>query len=237
MKLTRRFARIAVGVSVMAVAVGGSFTAAQAANPADSHGPAITVWPAAVPILGTSLSNSSGSPLFAAKDGWKLYDPDGVCSAYANMYQDGSSTRIWTYSGSPSNKSVTGNYQWSPTAGDYTAFNVYGTDCLGNSNYGYGDVSSTLDQEGAASYSAGWSTSQCRCFSGGAVLHSSKPSATANYTFTGQFVTLVSDKASNRGSASMYIDGVFKKTISFNGACANRVLVWNSPYLRPPATC
>jgi hypothetical protein len=69
-------------------------------------------------------------------------------------------------------------------------------------------------------------------------MKSSTVGATANLSFSGQMVTLVSDKAPGRGSASLYIDGKFLKTVSLttSGATVNRAIVWNSPYLSSNAS-
>jgi hypothetical protein len=64
-------------------------------------------------------------------------------------------------------------------------------------------------------------------------MKSTTVGATANYTFYGQMVSVVSDKATSRGSVSLYIDGKFQKTVSLKTASGtvNRAIVWNSPYL------
>jgi len=65
-------------------------------------------------------------------------------------------------------------------------------------------------------------------------MKSTKVGASASYGFYGRMVSLVSDKATSRGSVSLYIDGRFQKTVSLatSGVAVNRVIVWNSPYLK-----
>jgi hypothetical protein len=128
---------------------------------------------------------------------------------------------------------VNGQSQWNARVGSYYSFSTYGTDCLGNQSSGYASVSPSMEQQGAANYGAGWSSGACTCWSGGSVMKSSTVGATADYHFYGQMVSLVSDKATSRGSVSLYIDGKFQKTVSLRTASGtvNRVIVWNSPYL------
>jgi hypothetical protein len=224
--------RLGIAVGAMTVALGVGINPANAAS-------AIHTFTTAVPVIGSSLSNSSNQASFPIKDGWSIYDPAGVCSGRTNFYSSDSRawTTVWTYSGSRSTTTVTGKYQWTARLGAWYELDPYATNCLGNTSSGYGSVSPSLQQEGAATYSAGWSTGSCQCWSGGAVMESSRVGASANFSFYGQMATLVSDKASSRGSASLYIDGKFQKTVSLsNSSPLNRVIVWNSPYLSSGAS-
>jgi hypothetical protein len=224
----RLIRRIGLVLTAMAVMFGAVISPASAAG-----GPAINYFKTAVPIVGGVLSNSSSQPSFAVKDGWTLYDPNGVCSAYTDFYDGGTTRRIWNFAGSSSTKTVSGRYQWNATVNRFQELDTYATNCLGDSSSGYTYISPDLAQQGVATYSAGWSSAACLCWSGGSAMKSSTVGATANYGFYGRMVSFVSDKATSRGSVSLYIDGRFQKTVSLttSGASVNRVIVWNSPYL------
>lgn len=169
----------------------------------------------------------------AIKYGWTIYDPDGVCSASVKLYVPNSGWRtVWSFKGSATTTRVSGKYRWNAQIATYQELSATATDCLGNtgSDYGYADAS--LYQEGSASYSAGWASGTCSCWSGGTAFKSSTAGAKAHFSFSGRLVTLISDKGSSRGKAALYIDGVYKKTITLTSSTSvNRLLAWNSPYL------
>jgi hypothetical protein len=224
--LRTRVAVIAAGVLAVA-AMGGPARA-------DALGPSVTFFQAPIPIIGSVLSDSSGTPSISMKDGWTVFDSDGICSATVQVYSSvGGWSTIATFAGNASTTKYVGHYGFTIRPGGYAEPYITATDCLGNTSTNWDYVEPSLAQEGAASYSAGWTTSNCLCFSGGATEESSTVGKTANYAFSStHMVSLVSEKASNRGSVSIYVDGTFQKTVSLYSATSiNRVVVWNSKYL------
>jgi hypothetical protein len=221
---------VAVGAG-LALALSMGVTAAGADTgprvvPFDTAPPAINFQGAPSPVLGSVLSDSSGQTGVKIKQGWTIFDPDGVCTANANNGVN----PAWTFVGNPKTTSSSGSFVWSLLASNFGEVDVNATDCVGNPT-GVGEgFFLNLNQEGAASYSRGWSTGTCGCWSGGGVLKSSTVGAKANFPITFQRrVSLVSDKGPSRGKAAVYIDGVFKKTITLSAATThNRVIVWNS---------
>lgn len=224
----RLIRRIGIAAAAMAGTLAAALSPANAAS-----GPAISYFTTAVPVVGTVLSNSSSQPSFAIKDGWTVYDPNGVCSARTDFY-DGGTTTIWSFRGNSSTNKATHKYQWNATVDGYQELDTYATNCLGDNSSGYTTIDPSMDQQGAATYGAGWSTAACSCWSGGSAMKSTKVGSSASYGFYGRMVSLVSDKATSRGSVSLYIDGRFQKTVSLttSGATVNRVIVWNSAYLK-----
>jgi hypothetical protein len=199
---------------------------------ADTVGPAIKYFQAPLPIIGSTLSDSSGAPSISLKDGWSINDGDGVCSASTRLYRSNLGyTYPWSYSGTPTTTSVASKYTWTSKVGGYDQLYTTARDCLGNISSAYDYVESSLQQEGAASYGPGWSTAACSCWSGGAVMKSSTVGATANYTFSGRLVSLVSNRETNRGQVSLSVDGGPATTVSLSGSNLNRRIVWNSKYL------
>jgi hypothetical protein len=200
---------------------------------ADTVGPAIKYFQAPLPIVGSTLSDSSTAPSISVKDGWSINDGDGVCSASTQLYRGslGSYTYPWSYSGDRTTTSVASKTTWTSKIGNYDQLYTTATDCFGNSNYAYDYVQSSLQQENAASYGPGWSTAACACWSAGGVMKSSTVGAKATYTFSGRLVSLVSNRDTNRGQVSLSIDGGAAKTVSLSGSNLNRRIVWNSNYL------
>lgn len=63
-------------------------------------------------------------------------------------------------------------------------------------------------------YTGTWTTATATVYSGGSVKYATALNAKATYTFTGRNVAIVTTKASTRGSFKVYVDGVYKATIS-----------------------
>ena len=227
MRLKTKLAAIGAAAALAVVGAGG-------AARADALGPSVTFFQTPIPIIGSVLSDSSGNPAISMKDGWSVFDSDGICSATVQVYYSttGTWTTIATFSGNSSTTKYVGHYNFSIRPSDYSEAYISATDCLGNQSSNYDFVEPSLYQEGSASYSAGWSTSACTCFSAGADEWSSKVGRTASFVFSGKMVSLVSEKASNRGKVGVYIDGVLQSTVNLYSATSiNRVIVWKSKYL------
>lgn len=83
------------------------------------------------------------------------------------------------------------------------------------------------------SYNGTWRTSSCGCFSEGAVKYATQVGASASFTANATNFGLVTDRASNRGTADVYVDGVKKATINEqNSTTKNRVVDFSyyTPY-------
>jgi hypothetical protein len=202
---------------------------------ADTLGPAVKYFKAPLPVVGGTLSDSSGTPSFSIKDGWAVNDGDGICSAYTNLYQSSTGTRqVWTAPNTGrSVTSLIGNTAtWTTKVDSYDELYTNATDCLGNAaNYAYDYIEPGLDDQGAGSFGPGWSTSAGAVWSGGSVMKSSTVGASVSYSFSGRLVSLVSDRAADRGKVSLSVDGGTATTVALNGATQNRRIVWNSKYL------
>jgi beta-N-acetylhexosaminidase len=67
-------------------------------------------------------------------------------------------------------------------------------------------------------FSGGWSRSASDGFSGGATKHASVAGASASHTFMGSSVGWVAALGPGRGSADVYVDGVYRSTVSLHAA-------------------
>ena len=88
----------------------------------------------------------------------------------------------------------------------------------GNTNYSpmsYGrSLRVTLSQEGAASYRGAWSGASSSVFSGGAERWSGSAGASATFTISGSSIAWVAVRGPGRGSAQVWLDGVYAGTVS-----------------------
>ena len=93
----------------------------------------------------------------------------------------------------------------------------------------------TTYQESAAHYTGTWTTSTCTCFSGGTTKYAKLAGATASFTFTGSSVSFLSERKNDRGSFKVYLDGVYKTTVSnyITTASQNAVAVWTKGFTTP----
>jgi beta-N-acetylhexosaminidase len=65
-----------------------------------------------------------------------------------------------------------------------------------------------------------WTRTESSGFSGGATRHASASGATASYTFTGTSIGWVAAVGPGRGSADVYVDGVFRSTVNLHAETA-----------------
>lgn len=77
-------------------------------------------------------------------------------------------------------------------------------------------ASLTLYEQTSSSiaYSGTWGTTKTTYASGGSLKYTTRKGATATYSFTGAGAAWVAYRGPNRGSAKVYVDGVYKKTIN-----------------------
>lgn len=185
----------------------------------DESPPQINFNQATKPVLGTQLSNSTSRPSVSATVAWTAYDPSGISIQQAEVhnYDTGSTTYL---SLTPSQRS----FNFSFRVGSSYEVELFAQDRAGNWDYYFAYPYFRLYQEGAASLSAGWSTGLSNYWSGGAVVKNSKAGATATFTFYGTSIAYIGDRATDRGSARIYIDGVLRATVNMQGTKANRLI-------------
>jgi len=109
------------------------------------------------------------------------------------------------------NATPASRYQVRVKAYDYAAnwrMNTSRTFTVSN----YGDASANL------AYSTGWTSLSATSAYGGAYKYASATNASVRLAFTGDSVTWIATKGANFGSADVYIDGVWKKTVSLYSA-------------------
>jgi hypothetical protein len=82
-------------------------------------------------------------------------------------------------------------------------------------------------------YAGAWASSTCGCWSGGTARKSTVKGASATFTYTYDRpgnVAVVMAKGTDRGAATISVDGVSRGTVDTHaGASAARVVVFSAP--------
>jgi len=183
----------------------------------DATGPAVTA-PVQSLVAGTTL----GSYTVPVKATWTASDPgSGVYRSYVGMTVFGNPTvgshittgtslvfpEWWKFYGSSDDSS----YQYA----------VYGIDNSGNlsAETAYGaTLTATVVEQTKATYTGTWSTQSGKFFSNGNTKYSSKAGSTASFKTSGRSFAFVTTKASSRGKAKVYVDGVLKTTLTLTSS-------------------
>jgi len=107
------------------------------------------------------------------------------------------------------------------------------TDCAGNTTTSaitrsVVDVKDD-DEPGFITYTGRWGISRFPGFADGATHFASAPGAVAAFMVDGGAVGLVMEKAANRGSAKVFVDGVLKGTVdTYSVTTKHRQVVWSA---------
>lgn len=114
-------------------------------------------------------------------------------------------------------------------------YRVRARDSVGNwSAWAHGPlVTSSLvqDRSSAISYSGTWKTSWYTYASGGTTRYATAAGARARTTFNGRGVALVAPVGPTRGSAAIYVDGVYRGTVSFKASSGkSRVVMFATTF-------
>ena len=84
------------------------------------------------------------------------------------------------------------------------------------------------DRSSAISYRGTWTKSVYSLASGGSTTYARTIGARARITFSGRAVAIVAPVGPTRGTASVYVDGVYKRTLSFRAATGKSRMVMYS---------
>ena len=222
-----RSALVAVAAAAALSGVG-----ATPAHAGDFEAPLVSFDPALHYTTGTALSDSTSSAQLSRRAVWKTYYGSGVCAQSLNVYRYRSSVG-WSYLGTVG----TGVTQHSVSMGpsdEYLRFSGHVDDCAGNRtqvNHYYYPYGTGVAQQGAMTFSSGWQTASCRCWSAGSSMKSVKRGATATFTANARAYALVADYAPGRGTATVYVNGVKKATVNLNSSTkAFRTVIWEGFY-------
>ena len=90
------------------------------------------------------------------------------------------------------------------------------------------------DSSTAVTYTGTWRRSRYSFYSGGTTAWAVAKGARARTTFNGVGIALVAPTSSTRGSAAIYVDGLYRGTISFRSATNHgRVVMYSASFATP----
>jgi hypothetical protein len=123
----------------------------------------------------------------------------------------------------------------SQAVGHAYLYRVRARDGVGNWSpwaVGPGDTPALVqDRSSSVSYTASWKRLLYSYASGGSTTYSSTAGARARTTITGRGVALVAPLGTTRGSAKIYVDGVYRAWIDFRSSVnRSRVIVWSRSF-------
>jgi GH25 family lysozyme M1 (1,4-beta-N-acetylmuramidase) len=179
-----------------------------------------------VPTMALEAGGTVGSSTVPVVTRWSGSDPSGISGYALQRSVDGGKTWVTAVG------STTATSAWqSLPAGASAVQRLRATDRLGNTTaWLSGPKASVLmsGQSGSAiHYTATWRTQVTTGALGGNYLYTSSAGATMTYSFTGSSIGWVATIGPNRGSAKVYVDGVYLRTISLYAARYHfRHVVW-----------
>jgi len=87
------------------------------------------------------------------------------------------------------------------------------------------------DRSSVVAYTGTWTKSVYANASGGTTTYASFSGARARTTFSGRAVAIVAPVGPTRGSAAVYVDGVYRQTVSFRASTGNsRVVMYATTF-------
>lgn len=148
---------------------------------------------------------------------WSASDPSGISAYDVYLQTDGGT---WVRQSLTTATATSMTRSLAP--GHTYAVAVAARDGAGNwSGWSYGTgagLGAWEENSGYVTYSSGWTYNAWTSASAGQIAVSATPNASASFTFTGRNVAWVGTKATNRGQAYIYLDGVYKATLDLYSA-------------------
>jgi hypothetical protein len=168
---------------------------------------------AIAPVSRLYAVSTLGSTTSPVRSTWSATDAKGVTGYTLQRQVNGGS---WSSVSLSSLTSV--SIAQSLTLGSAYRYRMQARDANGNvSPWVYGPTftgARTQDTSTALRYSGTWRSSSSSSATGGSTKYATAKGASVSYTFTGSSIAWVSPRSTIRGSADVYIDGVFKATVS-----------------------
>ena len=182
------------------------------APPADSTPPTEQA-----PVSRLYASATLGSTTSPVRTYWSATDPCGISAYTLERKVNGGSWYVQSLPGSRTTSIVQ-----SLSFGTTYRYVTRATDGGGNtSGWVYGaSFEPLLSQQtsAAVTYGGTWHAVSNSYASGGSLDYSTASGASATFTFTGYGVSWVAYRGPNRGSAAVYLDGVYRATVNLYSA-------------------
>ena len=178
-----------------------------------TDGIAPTVNPPASRLYSLGTLGSTSTPV---RSSWSASDPSGIASYLFERQVNGGS---WAIVSLPS--AATTSAVQSLTFGTTYRYTVQGVDGAGNYAWSPGPSFKPLlaqQTSSATAWSGTWTSNASSYASGGSLKYATANRAAATYTFTGSSVSWVAYRGPDRGSAAIYVDGVYKGVVNLYAA-------------------
>lgn len=223
-----------VGMLLIIAAVGAGFLAG--ATPASAAAaPQITIVPGGSFQTGSTQQAVGLDHVVPYTAKWTVSAPAGICGETARV-DDGYGTTLASIDDHtapfPTQLSYR-SYPWGAYSNGDAPPNlvVTVTDCAGNSDTASVNLAVRSDEEDQATFSAGWVTGTCDCWSLRSARKSTGAGQTATYTSTFNGIALLSDRGPGRGTADIYLDGKFIRSLNAAAPTAtNRLIIWQTHF-------
>jgi GH25 family lysozyme M1 (1,4-beta-N-acetylmuramidase) len=171
----------------------------------------------AAPTTGLVTGKTLGSTTVPVRVRWTAADPSGIAR---EALQRSISGGTWTNVGLSSATATSSNQVL--TVGKFTRQRSRATDRIANtSNWSQGpSVRATITQQTSTgvTWSGSWHTVNTTKASGGSLRYSTAAGASATFRFSGSSVAWVAARGTSRGSARIYVDGVYATIVSLRSA-------------------
>jgi hypothetical protein len=221
--LTRGHAAAAIGALALITVVTPSASAAVDVTP-----PQVNMNSGLLMRTGSVLSDSTNNATMPATVTWTAFDDTGITSQSGQFSTYGRTSQSYYPSFGPGVRKYA--VPAVPVSSGALDAYLYANDAAGNQGSDSGYFSTQLVQQGAFSLSAGWSSGTCNCWSAGSAVHSSRVGASAQYQFRGDAIAVIGNRAANRGSVNVYVDGRVQSTVYLSGATVSRVVIFQKRF-------
>jgi hypothetical protein len=152
-------------------------------------------------------------------------DPGSGIARYQLEALTGGSTNLYPISTGTAT-SISQRHWWTPYGSSdrrYMQYRARAVDGAGNA--GAWATGSSLypyvyDQATGTTYSGTWSTSSSSSYYKGSAKYSSRAGASVSFLFSGRSVGFVSYRASTRGKVKVYVDNVYKGTVTLTSSAS-----------------
>jgi hypothetical protein len=165
------------------------------------------------PVSQLYVPSTLGDTTAPVRTTWSASDTSGIASYQLQRQVNGGAWADVTLA-TPTSTSITNAL----TRGDIYRYQVRATDNNGNTSGWVMGASFEArlkeDDSTTIQYSGTWSTATSSAFSGGTATYSTQAGAYALWTLDGYSGAWVARKGPDRGSANVYVDGLFVTTIS-----------------------
>jgi GH25 family lysozyme M1 (1,4-beta-N-acetylmuramidase) len=165
------------------------------------------------PTLWLEPGTTAGTSTIPVYVKWSATDPSGIASYAVQRSINGGAWATVT----PSPPTLTSGYQSLPFGFGVREQARAADRKLNTSAWSVSPTVGVLlsQQTGSAiAWHGTWNTQSTSVASGGSMRYGQFAGASATYTFTGSSIAWVSSRGPDRGSAKVYVDGVYAKTIS-----------------------